>query len=127
MAFNTRTPVGSTAPAVINVDKLEDRDFGFAAATLMGGGFGVALFGILTFIGERFVSTQPGLTLSKEVGPLSGKATFAVVGWLVGWAILAVVLRNRNVSEKATYWITGILIALGFLLTFPPVWKLLGS
>ncbi|HET6309660.1 MAG TPA: hypothetical protein VFH00_01495 [Candidatus Nitrosotalea sp.] len=104
-----------------------DRDFGFAAATLIGGGFGVAFFGVLTFVSERWVTTQAGLTLTKEVGPLSGKSVYGVIGWLVAWAVLAVILRRVKVSEKFTYWTTGILVAVGFLLTFPPVWKLLGA
>jgi len=52
------------------------------------------------------------------------KTTYAVIGWLVGWAVL---LRGRDVPEKGTYWISGILVALGFVLTFPPVRKLLGA
>lgn len=122
-----RTPTDTAAPIDINVDETEDRPFGFAAATLIGGGFGVAFFGVLTLISELYVGTQPGLTLSKAVGPLSGKAIYGVIGWLIGYAVLALVLRSRNVSEKATYWITGTLVALGFVLTFPPTWKLLGA
>jgi hypothetical protein len=122
MSVSTSTAVGSASPAVE-----QDRAFGFAAATLIGGGLGVAFFGVLTLISELWVTTQPGLTLSKDVGPLSGKAIFGVTGWLVAWAVLALILRNRNVSENFTYWTTGILVAIGFLLTFPPVWKLLGA
>src|SRR5438034_7011887 len=127
MAEIAKTPIGTTAAGAINVDEIQDRAFGFTAATLIGGGFGIALFGVLTFVAERFVSTQPGLTLTTAVGPLSGKAIYGGIGWLDGWALLAAILRNRSVSETATYWISGILAAIGFLLTFPPVWKLLGS
>jgi hypothetical protein len=62
--------------------------------------------GVLTFLAERFV-IQLSLTLSNDVGPLSGKTTYAVIGWMVGWVILAVILRNRNVSRSATDGITG--------------------
>ena len=127
MAVIARTLASTAAPVAINVDEIQDRAFGFTAATLIGGGFGIAFFGVLTLISELFVSTQPGLTLMKPVGPLSGKAIYGVIGWLVGYALLAVVLRSRNVSEKATYWITGIFVALGFVLTFPPTWKLLAA
>ena len=127
MAVTAKNSAGNFEPAVINLDEIQDRTFGFAAATLIGGGFGVALFGVLTLISEVWVSTQPGFTLMTSVGPLSGKAIYSVIGWLVGWAILAIILRNANISEKLTYRITGILVAVGFLLTFPPVWKLLGA
>ncbi len=126
MAFSTKTPAGANAAAVSSTSGQVDGDrgFGFVAATLIGGGLGVTFFGVLTFISEVWVSTQKGLTLSKDVGPLSGKAIYGVIGWLVAWAVLAVILRNQKVSEKITYWTTGILVAVGFLLTFPPVWKL---
>lgn len=127
MAIRAKNSAGTFEPAVINLDEIQDRTFGFAAATLIGGGFGVALFGVITFISERWISTQAGLTLTTSVGPLSGKATYAVIGWLIGWAVLAIVLRSRIVSERATYWVTAILVAVGFLLTFPPIWKLLGA
>ena len=119
MAFTSGTSASGSAP--------QERGFGFAAATLIGGGLGVAFYGVLTFVSERWVTTQPGFTLSKDVGPLSGKTLYGVIGWLVAWAVLALILRRRNVSEKFTYWTTGILVAIGFLLTFPPVWKLLGA
>ena len=122
-----RTLTGAAPAAAINIDEVEDRAFGFTAATLIGGGFGVALFGVITLVSELFVKTQTSLTLTKSVGPLSGKAFYAVIGWLIGYAVLAIALRGRNVSEPATYWITGILVAVGFIFTFPPLWKLLGA
>jgi hypothetical protein len=127
MEVITKTPVGTAQPATIDLDEVQDRPFGFAAATLMAGGFGVALFGVVTLVSERFVGTQTGLTLSTAIGPLSGKVVYGVAGWLIGYALLALILRNRNVSETVTYWITSILVAIGFLLTFPSVWKLLGA
>jgi hypothetical protein len=127
MAFTTRSPITSAAGAAVKVEEIQDVVFGFAAATLIAGGFGAGLFGVVTFISERWVSTQKGLTLSSAVGPLSGKIAVALVGWLVVWAILFFAMRGRNVSERVTYWATGVMIAIGLLLTFPPVWKLLGA
>ena len=75
MAFTTGISAGDTVS--------RDRGFGFAAATMIGGGLGVAFFGILTLVSEVWVTTQPGLTISKDVGPLSGKVIYGVVGWLV--------------------------------------------
>jgi len=122
------TAAASTAePLTIRIDEVQDRAFGFTAATLIGGGFGVALLGVLTFMVERFSGLQQAFTLTKDVGPLSGKTTYAVIGWLVSWAVLALVLRGRDVPQRATYWISGILVALGFALTFPPVWRLFGA
>lgn len=121
MAVTTR------APTTVSRDEAGERTFGFAAATLIAGGFGVALFGVITFIAERFVSLQGGLTFSTAVGPLSGKVIYSVIGWVISYGVLALVLHNRSISEAVTYSITGALFAIGFLLTFPPVWKLLGA
>ena len=126
MEITARPPL-TAAPVAVVTAEIEDRAFGFTAATLISGGFGTALFGFITLIAEVFVKTQPSLTLTKSVGPLSGKVAYAVIGWLVGYAVLAIAFRGRNVAEKTTYVITGILIALGFVLTFPPVWKLFGA
>lgn len=64
----------STSPGITDINEVQDRTFGFTAATLIGGGFGVALFGALTFISELFASsTKATTTLVTPVGPLSGK------------------------------------------------------
>jgi hypothetical protein len=127
MATIPKPAASASAPMATDMEEIEDRAFGFTAATLIAGGAGIALFGVLTFLVERFAGLQQAFTLSNDVGPLSGKTTYAIIGWLICWAILAVVLRGRDVSDRLTYWISGILVALGFVLTFPPTWKLLGA
>ena len=61
------------------------------------------------------------------MGPLSGKTTFAVVVWLVAWAVLHLALRARARLTNGVLVTTGILIALGLLGTFPVFFQLFAS
>lgn len=61
MAVLRKAPVSSATAPVVDSDEIRDPAFGFTAATLIGGGVGVALLGILTFLVERFPSLQAGL------------------------------------------------------------------
>ena len=64
------------------------------------------------------------MELSKAVGPLSGKTVFAVLTWLIAWGILHTIWRSRNVNFNAIFVLTLVLVGVGFLLTFPPVFLL---
>jgi len=53
-------------------------------------------------------------------GPLSGVTTIAVVIWLVTWIALDVAWKRRDVDRKIVR--VGLyLLAIGFILMFPPV------
>ena len=112
---------------VVDLEKIEDRVFGFTAATLLSGGVGLTIFGVLTLVGELSPSFGTSIAFYKPSGPLSGKAVIAVAAWLVTYAVTALALRRRTLPERTTYVTTSILVAIGFLLTFPPVWKLFGA
>lgn len=82
--------------------------------------------GLLTSLAQASTSAKTFLTLSTAVGPLAGKAVFAVVIWLVAWLILHLTLRKSNVEFKTALTITLILVALGLLGTFPLAFQALG-
>ena len=63
------------------------------------------------------------MELSEAVGPLSGKTTFAVLVWLIVWVGLHLRWRDQNVSFRAVYVVTLVLVGVGFVLTFPPVFN----
>ena len=125
MAVLTREP--RRVADVVDVEGIEDRVFGFTAATLLSGGIGITIFGVLTLVSELSSSFGSSIAFYTPSGPLSGKAVISVVAWLIAYAISALALRGRMLSERTTYVTTSILIAIGFLLTFPPVWKLFGA
>jgi hypothetical protein len=56
---------------------------------------------------------------------LSGVTTLAILTWLISWAILARVWRNRNVNMVSVNVIAFGLLLVGLLLTFPPFMDLL--
>jgi hypothetical protein len=64
------------------------------------------------------------LTFSKAVGPLSGKTTVAVVVWLIAWAILHFMWKDKQVGFSKIIIPTLVLVFLGFLGTFPPFFEL---
>jgi len=56
---------------------------------------------------------------------VSGRTTLAVVIWLISWAVLHRRWKNRQIESRGVHFLSVILVGLGILLTFPPVWKLL--
>jgi hypothetical protein len=102
----------------------ESRPTGSAAATLIAAGVGCTVFGLAVVISEANKAVSTALTLSQPVGPLSGKVTIGVGGYLLSWLVLHLVLRRRDVDMKPVVWWTAALTAVGVLLTFPPVFDL---
>jgi hypothetical protein len=54
---------------------------------------------------------------------VSGRTTIAVVVWLVAWAVLHSRWKHRRVEARRIRAVTLLLIALGLVATFPPVWS----
>ena len=88
---------------VVDVEGIEDRVFGFTAATLLSGGIGITIFGVLTFAAELSSSFATSIAFYGPSGPLSGKAIISVAAWLVAFGLSALVLRGRTLSERTTY------------------------
>jgi hypothetical protein len=97
------------------------RPNGAAAATLLACGIGCAFFGLVVVFAEANPWLHHALEFSRAVGPLSGKSTVGLAGWLATWAVLHHRLRGREVAMAPVVRATRILVAVGFLLTFPPV------
>ena len=97
---------------------------GAAAATLLACGIGCAFFGLVVVLTEASPWLHDKLTLSRAVGPLSGKSTVGVVGWLAAWTGLHRRFRGRDVAMAPVVRATRLLGAVGFGLTFPPVFLL---
>jgi hypothetical protein len=93
---------------------------GPAAATVLAAGVGAAVLGAIVTAEGISVSLSKALIFVQPVGPLSGKTTVAMVGWLLAWAFLHLRWRDREVDFRAVTWATYALVALGVLLTFPP-------
>lgn len=96
---------------------------GAAWAAFLGAGIGAFAMGVMVILNEAGVFAAPALY--APAGGVSGRTTFAMVAWLVGWAVLHSRWKNRHIVSRRVPAITLLLIGLGVLLTFPPVWKLL--
>ena len=92
---------------------------GPALAALLSAGIGVAALGVLTTLAEASKPISDALVISKPVGPLSGKTTYAVTVWLLAWIVLAFLWRGKRLEGRPVYIATFILIAMGLIGTFP--------
>ncbi|HEX6337374.1 MAG TPA: hypothetical protein VFZ85_10500 [Jiangellaceae bacterium] len=120
MSTPDRTPDMRPAGAVETPTQVQvkERPEGPAAAALLAAGVGVAALGLVTTVAAASETVNDWLRLSESVGPLSGKTIFAVVAWLVAWAVLHALLRRSRVSG-AILVITAVLVLIGLIGTFP--------
>ena len=99
--------------------KFQDKPEGPIAAAIIAGGIGATAMGFFTTLAEASASTKSWLQWSDRVGPLSGKTIMTVIVWLVSWAVLHVMYRNRAYETRRAFTIALALIAIGVLGTFP--------
>ena len=120
MSTPDRTPDMRPAGAVETPTPVhvKERPEGPAAAALLAAGIGAAALGLVTTVAAASETVNDWLRLSESVGPLSGKTIFAVVVWLVAWAVLHPLLRRSRVSS-AVLAITAVLVLIGVIGTFP--------
>jgi hypothetical protein len=95
---------------------------GAALAALLGAGVGAFAMGFFVIANEAGLYSAP--SLYGPAGGLSGRATFAVIAWLVAWAIAHARWKARDVNASPVFTITLLLIGLGLVGVFPPVWGL---
>jgi hypothetical protein len=92
-------------------------------AAFMGGGIGAFAMGLVVVLNEAGLFAAP--TLYGPAGGLSGRTTIGTIAWLVAWVILHRRWNGREIASRRVYSLTLLLIGLGVLATFPPVWGLL--
>jgi hypothetical protein len=96
---------------------------GSAMAAFLGGGIGAFAMGTLVLLNEAGIFAAP--TLYAPAGGVSGRTTLATIVWLMAWAVLHNRWKGREIAPGRIGAATLILIAVGVLGTFPPVWALL--
>ena len=98
---------------------------GAGAAAILGAGIGCAAIGVLAFWGDASDSMGKALNLYNPSGTLSGVTSLGIVIWLVAWFALNRLWSGKTVGMvKVNAW-SFALLAVGFLLTFPPFMDLL--
>lgn len=96
---------------------------GPAMAAILGGAIGVFVLGFLTALAAAAEGVKEWLAFENRVGSLSGKAVMTVVVWLVTWAVLHFVWRNRDVPFAVVALVAAVLLVVGNLLMFPPIFE----
>ena len=107
--------------------EIVEKSNGPAAAALIAAGVGAFFLGLFTTWNEASTGMHDFLEMDKDVGPLSGKTIMAVVAYLVSWAILAPLMWKRNFAWNTILIITAVLIAAGFIGTFPKFFEQFAS
>ncbi len=122
MSTADRLQPGTNVPT----DRTEapDKPEGPIVAAILAGGIGSLALGVFTTLAEASTTIKEWLDWNSDVGPLSGKTVMAVIVWLVSWAILHAVYRNREAETRQALTIALVLIGLGVLGTFPTFFQL---
>jgi hypothetical protein len=96
---------------------------GTAVASFLAAGVGAFAMGAIVLLNEAGLFAAP--SLYAPAGAVSGRTTIATIVWLVSWGVLHYRWKAREIAPARVYPVTLILMALGVLGTFPPVWGLL--
>jgi hypothetical protein len=114
----------STKPSSISTNSA-DLPNGSGAAALLAAGIGCFMVAFFAIAADRSPSIKSLMIFYKPTGPLSGVTTSAIVVWIICWAFLDLRWRRRTLSLPRINTAALILLALGLLLTFPPIADLL--
>ena len=95
---------------------------GAALAAFLAAGIGALGLGLVVFLNELGAFEVPALY--GPAGGVTGRTTAGVVIWLVAWAVLHNRWKEQRREPAGLFAMSLILIAVGFVLCFPPVWHL---
>jgi hypothetical protein len=94
---------------------------GAGAAAILSAGIGAGALGVVAVAADKIAEISSLLKFYAPTGPLSGVTTVAIVVWLAAWLVLDMRWRRRDVALSRINVAAFMLLALGLLLTFPPV------
>jgi hypothetical protein len=115
--MNSRVPPASSTSAPPYLAN------GGAMAAYLAAGIGALAMGTIVILNEAGVWAVPALY--APAGGVSGRTSAAVTVWLVSWVVLHARWRHRDIAPRPVCVFTVVLIVLGLIGTFPPVWRLL--
>jgi hypothetical protein len=97
------------------------------SAAFIASGMGSAVLGIATTLAEVSEPLRSHLFWFGRGGPLAGETSLAVIVFFVSWAALTVTLRRYPIRLKTAFVAAIVLVLVGLLLTFPPVFRLIAQ
>jgi len=93
---------------------------GAGSAAILATGIGSFTMAVLAILGDQSPAIKKLLIFYGPTGPLSGVTTTAIAIWLLSWAVLDIAWKRRDVTGVIVP--VGLcLLAIGFLLMFPPI------
>ena len=98
---------------------------GPVAAALLAGGIGSAVLGLATFSVELSEAVKNLLNWYKPVGPLMGKSSLGILAFVLSWVILNALWKGKETNFNRIATVALVLVVIGLILTFPPVWAIL--
>ena len=98
---------------------------GPGAAAILAAGIGCAAVGILALAGDASEPIGKWLNFYNPTGTLSGVSTLAIIIWLASWLALNRVWATKTIPMVKINVAAFVLLAVGFLLTFPPFMDLI--
>ena len=101
----------------------QDKPNGPVAAALLAGGIGSAALGIVTVLAAASEGIAQSLAWIQAVGPLTGKSLVSVAVFFISWVVFHFLFRGRNVNFNQIVTVSMILLAIGLLGTFPPIFE----
>lgn len=107
----------------------ETKPNGPVAAAFVASGIASLVLGLFTTLNEMnaeindFLRFDANFGIGSGVGPLSGKVVMAVIAFAISWIVLHVVWRGKEIDFNRAFVASAVLVGLGFLLTFPPVFQ----
>jgi hypothetical protein len=97
------------------------------AASLIAAGVGAVVLGLFVTLAEASTDVNDWLQWNDRVGPLSGKTILAAIAYFGSFLVLGLWWRGRSFALRTIVIVVCVLIALGLLFTFPPVFQAFAS
>jgi hypothetical protein len=97
---------------------------GAAASAILAAGAGCAAMGVMYVTGVVSSRATSLLTFYKPSGALSGQSSIAILLWVGLWITLNRLWCQRDVRLDRVIPAALVLLAVGVLLTFPPIARL---
>jgi hypothetical protein len=98
---------------------------GPGAAAILAAGIGSLALGVFALAGDASTAINHFFSFYTPSGALSGVTTTAVIVWLFAWFVLARRWSTETVALTKVNVAAFVMLALGLLLTFPPLMDLL--
>lgn len=113
----------STTETPVDTDNGPAQIDGPPAASLIAAGIGAVTLGLFITLAEASTGMKDWLQWNDRVGPLAGKTILAVLAYFGSFLILGLVWRGKTFALRSILTAAVVLIVVGVLFTFPPIFQ----